>query len=106
MVAKREVFQAAFSGNGLLATELFGPTLGKIKPGARADLVVLDHQPATPLTVENFADHFFFGMSRAPVYAVVINGRLVFKQGVFPHLDESRIRARSRRAADALWKRM
>ncbi len=34
--AKREAFQAVFSGNGLLATELFGPTLGKIKPGARA----------------------------------------------------------------------
>ena len=45
-------------------------------------------------------------MSRAPVYAVVINGKLVFKQCVFPHLDESRIRARARRAADALWKRM
>ena len=104
--AKREAFQSTFSGNGLLATELFGPTLGKIKPGARADLVVLDHQPATPLTVENFADHFFFGMSRAPVYAVVINGCLVFKQGVFPKLDESRIRARARRAAEALWKRM
>jgi putative selenium metabolism protein SsnA len=103
---KREAFQATFSGNGLLATELFGPTLGKIKPGARADLVVLDHQLATPLTVENFADHFFFGISRAPVYAVVINGRLVFKQGVFPNLDESQIRARARRAADALWKRM
>ena len=104
--AKRDAFQATFSGNGSLATELFGPTLGKIKPGARADLVVLDHQPATPLTVENFADHFYFGMSRAPVYAVIINGRLVFKQGVFPNLDESRIRARARRAAGALWKRM
>ncbi len=103
--AKREAFQATFSGNGLLAAELFGTTLGKIKPGARADLVVLDHQPATPLTVENFADHFFFGMSRAPVYAVVINGRLVFKQGVFLNLDESRIRGRARRAAEALWKR-
>ena len=104
--AKREAFKAAFLGNGLLATELFGATLGKIKPGARADLVVLDHQPATPLRVENFADHFFLGMSRAPVYAVVINGRLVFKQCAFPYLDESGIRARARRAADALWKRM
>ena len=104
--ANREAFQTAFVGNAVLATKLFGPTVGKIKPGARADLLVLDHRPATPLAVENLAEHVSFGLSRAPVYAVVINGKLVFQQGVFPGLDEPRIRARAREAAKGLWERM
>jgi cytosine/adenosine deaminase-related metal-dependent hydrolase len=103
--ARREAFQAAFVGNAALATKLFGPALGRLKPGARADLVVLDHQPATPLTVENLADHIFFGLSRAPAYAVVINGKLVFQQGTFPNVDEAGVRARAREAAENLWER-
>jgi putative selenium metabolism protein SsnA len=104
--AKKEAFHAAFVGNAELATSLFGPPLGMIKPGARADLVVIDHQVSTPLTPENLAEHVLFGFSRAPVYLVVINGRVVFRKGGFPLLDESRIRARAREAAEALWERM
>ncbi len=99
-------YRAAFSGNADLATSLFGPPLGKIKPGARADLVVLDYVPSTPLTLTNVADHLFGGLGRAPVKAVIINGRIVYKDGVFPHLDESRIRARARQTAKGLWERM
>jgi putative selenium metabolism protein SsnA len=104
--ARREASQAAFVGNSLLATKLFGSTVGKIKPGARADLLVLDYRPATPLGIENLDDHLFFGLSRAPAYAVVINGRLVFQQGVFPGVDELRLRARAQEAAARLWKRL
>lgn len=103
---RREAFQAAFVGNGRLATELFGATVGKIKPGARADLLVLDYRPPTPLAIENLEDHVFLGLSRAPTYAVIANGRLVFQQGVFPGIDESRLRAQAREAAARLWKRL
>ena len=104
--ARREAFQAAFVGNSQLAMGLFGATVGKIKPGARADLLVLDYRPATPLGIENLEDHVFFGLSRAPTYAVIINGRLVFQQGVFPGIDEPRVRADAREAARRLWNRL
>ncbi len=49
---------AAFAGR------CFGePLLGRIEPGAPADLVVLDYDPPTPLSAENLAGHWVFGLS-------------------------------------------
>jgi cytosine/adenosine deaminase-related metal-dependent hydrolase len=99
-------FQAAFTGNAALATNLFGPPLGRIKPGARADLIVLDYRPSRPLTAANLVDHMFSGLGRAPVRAVVINGKVVLKDGIFVGLDEARVRAQARQTAKKLWERM
>ncbi len=99
-------FRTAFSGNADLATLLFGPPLGRIKPGARADLLVLDYVPSTPISVANLADHFLAGLGRAAVKTVIVNGRIVLHDGVFPNLDEAGIRAQARQAAKKLWERM
>jgi putative selenium metabolism protein SsnA len=99
-------FKSAFYGNAEFATHLFGLPLGKIKPGARADLLVLDYTPSTPWNSANLAEHTYKGLSRAPVKAVIINGRIVYKEGIFPNLDEPRIRARARQTAKGLWERM
>ncbi len=104
--AVRLACRAAFAGNADLATRVFGPELGRIKPGARADLVVLDYRAATPLEEESLPEHLFWGASRAPVYAVIVNGKLVYKNGQFMHLDEERIRARARETAGKLQERL
>jgi cytosine/adenosine deaminase-related metal-dependent hydrolase len=97
--------RAAFASNPDLATRTFKAELGRVKPGARADLVVLDYRPPMPLEERNLPDHLFWSASRAPVRSVVVNGRLVYDQGVFAGLDEQRIRARAREAARTLWDR-
>jgi cytosine/adenosine deaminase-related metal-dependent hydrolase len=97
--AVRLACRAAFAGNADFASRVFGPELGRIKPGARADLVVLDYRPSTPLEEGALPEHLFWGASRAPVYAVIVNGALLYKNGEFQHLDEERIRARAREAA-------
>jgi cytosine/adenosine deaminase-related metal-dependent hydrolase len=99
-------YRAAFVSNPDLATRTFGCELGRIKPGARADLVVLDHRPAMPLSERNLADHLFWSAARAPVRSVVVNGRLLYDRGSFAGLDEQRIRARAREAARTLWDRL
>lgn len=99
-------FRSAFADNADLASRLFGPPLGRIRPGARADLVVVDYVPSTPLTAANLADHLFAGIARSPVSTVIINGKIVYRDGVFPNLDEARIRARARQTAKRVWERM
>jgi cytosine/adenosine deaminase-related metal-dependent hydrolase len=99
-------YRAAFVTNPDLASRTFGTELGRIKPGARADLVVLDHRPSMPLEERNLADHLFWHASRAPVRSVVVNGRLLYDKGSFAGLDEPRIRARAREAARSLWERL
>jgi cytosine/adenosine deaminase-related metal-dependent hydrolase len=104
--AIRLACRAAFAGNADLATRIFGPELGRIKPGARADLVVFDYWPQTPLEEENLPEHLFWGASSAPVHSVIVNGRLLYHNGEFKGLDEERIRARSREAARKLRERV
>jgi cytosine/adenosine deaminase-related metal-dependent hydrolase len=104
--AIRLACRAAFAGNADLATRVFGPELGRIKPGARADLVVFDYRPLTPLEEESLPEHLFWGASRAPVHSVIVNGKLVYQNGEFRDLDEERIRARAREAARKLRERL
>ncbi len=98
--------RAAFTGNADLATRAFGAELGRIKPGARADLVVLDYRAPVPLEEDNSLDHLFWGASRAPVHSVIVNGKLLYQNGKFIGLDEERIRARAREAARKLRERL
>jgi cytosine/adenosine deaminase-related metal-dependent hydrolase len=104
--AIRLACRAAFAGNADLATRMFGPELGRIKPGARADLVVLDYRPPTPLEEENLPEHLYWGASRSPVHSVIVNGKLLYQNGEFKDLDEERIRARAREAARKLRERL
>ncbi len=104
--AIRLASRAAFHGNADLATRVFGAELGRIKPGARADLVVLDYRAPTPLDEESLPEHLFWGALRSPVHAVIVNGKVSYQNGRFKDLDEERIRARAREAAGKLRERL
>ncbi len=99
-------FRAAFHGNPDLATATFERDMGRIKPGASADIVVLDHRPATPIEAVNVAEQLFWGAQAAPVHTVIVNGRPLYQNHRFVALDEERIRARAREAARKLWERL
>lgn len=99
-------YRAAFTGNAELASRVFEVPLGVLKPGARADLVVLDCWPTTPLVPENLPEHLFWELARAPVHSVIVNGTVVVHNRRFVTLDEERLRARAREAARATWERI
>lgn len=104
--AVRLAFWSSFAGNASMATDFFGPPLGCIRPGARADLVVLDEVPSTPLKEANLASYLFSSPGLGRVHSVVVNGRLLYHNGRFAHLDEARLRARARELAEKLWERI
>jgi cytosine/adenosine deaminase-related metal-dependent hydrolase len=104
--AIRLACRAAFAGNADLATRVFGAELGRIKPGARADLVVLDYRAPTAISEESLGEHLFWGALRAPVHSVIVNGKVLYQTGEFKDLDEERIRARAREAARKLGERL
>jgi cytosine/adenosine deaminase-related metal-dependent hydrolase len=86
-----------------LAGDLFDRRLGRLEPGAAADLVVLDYEPPTPLSSDNLAWHWMFAMNSAMVRDVMIDGRWVMRDREFPQHDEERIRADARAQAARLW---
>jgi putative selenium metabolism protein SsnA len=92
---------AAFAGRA------FGePLLGRIEPGAPADLVVLAYDPPTPLDADNLAGHWVFGLSAAHVRDVVVNGSVAVRGRRLVGQGDGDPRAYSQAAARDLWDRM
>jgi cytosine/adenosine deaminase-related metal-dependent hydrolase len=82
------------------------PLLGTLRPGAPADLVVLDYPAPTPLTTDNLGGHWIFGLSAAHVRDVYVAGDLVVAGHRSTRVDEAKIAADSRQVTEALWDRL
>ncbi len=115
LLAKHEAGQPAaawaeppsmlFNQNADTASTCFGNTIGRLVPGACADIIVVDYDPPTPLTPDNINSHLLFGVSGALVRTVIIDGRVVMQDRELPGIDEKAILARAREAAARLWQR-
>ncbi len=81
------------------------PGFGKVEVGAPGDLVLWDYDPPTPLTGDNIAGHFAFGMSSRSVRTVMVAGSLRILDR-HPLYDDGAIQAGAREQAARLWKRM
>ena len=46
-----------------IASECFGRPVGKLIPGALADVIVVDYDPPTPMHAANINGHILFGVS-------------------------------------------
>lgn len=93
---------SAFAGRA------FGePLLGRIEPGAPADLVVLDYDSPTPVTGENLAGHWIFGLSARDVRDVLVAGDVVVRdRRLVRGGDVEEMRAVAQSHAVDLWERM
>jgi putative selenium metabolism protein SsnA len=82
------------------------PALGRIEPGAPADVTVLDYAPPTPLTADNLAWHWMFGLSAGRVRDVIVAGDVVVRDRRLARVDQGSLVARASKQAEALWERM
>jgi cytosine/adenosine deaminase-related metal-dependent hydrolase len=90
-----------------LAGRLFGESLlGELRPGAPADLVVLDYDAPTRIGPAELPGHWIFGLSAARVRHVIVAGELVLKDRRPTRLDEGELALEARRSARRLWERM
>lgn len=89
-----------------VAGKTLGCTLGRLTPGASADIVVTDYRPATPLTSENAAAHFIFALGAQHVRDVLIGGQWALKNRSAVRLDAAAAREEAVAVAKGLWSRM
>jgi len=94
-----------FEQNADFASACFGETLGRLMPGALADIIIVDYDPPTPMTQENLNGHVIFGMTGRSVASSVINGRIVMQDRQICLVDEKAEFAKARELAAALWRR-
>ena len=104
-VGYAEAYAAALLNNRTIAKKLWGMEIGRIETGARADLILVDYYPPTPMHEGNLFGHFLFGIANAPIDLLVVNGRTVLKEKRCVTVDERAVAERATRQAKALWER-
>ncbi len=82
------------------------PLLGRIEPGAPADLVVLEYDPPTPLTSDNLAGHWAYGLSSRMVRDVMVAGQWAVRDRALTRVDQDGLAARCAEQAGRLWDRL
>lgn len=93
-----------WNGNEILARN-FGAKFGRLDPGNKADLTILDYTSPTPFVADNVPGHIAFGINAGNVNSVIVEGRFVYEDRAFP-FDVAPIYAEARKVAARLWKTM
>jgi cytosine/adenosine deaminase-related metal-dependent hydrolase len=104
-VAAAEAYAVALLNNRAIAKKVWRMDIGRIETGARADLMLVDYYPPTPLHPDNLFGHFLFGISNAPVDSLMVNGRFVLRDKKCVTVDERAVAERAMARAQALWRR-
>jgi putative selenium metabolism protein SsnA len=101
-----DVVSMAVGNNAALANQLFpGAALGEISMGARADLILVDAHPFTPLTDGNAPWHILFGFNESMITTTIVDGKVLMKDRKLQTLDEEEIAAKAMELAPAVWVR-
>lgn len=96
----RDVFTSATLGG---ARALGRDDLGRIAPGARADLVLVRLDSLGMAPVRDPVRNLVYSATREDVETVLVDGRVVLERGRVPGVDEARLARDVQAAAERLW---
>lgn len=88
------------------ASQSLGVQLGKLHPGAAADVVVTDYLPFTPIDSANAVGHLIFALAARDVRHVMVAGEWVLRDRHATRCDETEVRRNAKEATAALWRRL
>lgn len=74
-----EASKMLFENNAHLASKIFGKTIGMLKSGASADVILVDYHPYTPLNENNIDGHLIFGTNGLNTDTTIVNGRILMQ---------------------------
>ena len=101
-----ETLPELLATNAEVAARALGEELlGRLCPGAPADLVVVDACPPTPIGEDNLFGHLLYGASEAPVRHTVARGRLLLRDYRHTTLDPEALALEAARLSPPLWER-
>ncbi len=98
-----EVTSMLFENNAKIAGKYFPATLGVLKEGAAADIIVMDYKPFTPFSGDNIDGHMLFGMTGRQCQTTIANGRVLMRDRELAGIDEEAENAHILESAKKLW---
>jgi putative selenium metabolism protein SsnA len=102
----RQALEMAYGHNVAFAQRLFGCPLGKVIPGAAADLILVVYDPPAPVTEDNLAGHIVAALTSAGVRTALVNGKVVMHNGEVTGIDHAAELARARELTARIWQRL
>ncbi len=101
LVAKMAIYQ----NRNLVSNQFPGIEVGILKPGAQADLILVDYHPYTPMTPGNLPWHILFGFNESLITTTMVDGRILMKNREILSMDEEKLFAEARNLAPKVWQR-
>ncbi|MFW5800298.1 MAG: amidohydrolase family protein, partial [Spirochaetota bacterium] len=102
-----ESYKLIMENNPAIASKLLGYDIGKIKENYKADLIILDYIPATPINDDNFWGHFLFGViPSARVETNIVDGKILMENYKLINIDEEQISKEARKLASKIWEKI
>ena len=98
-----EVTTMLFQNNPAIGEKYFGVPLGKLSPGAAADVIVMDYKPFTPFSGDNIDGHMLFGMIGRQCQTTIVNGKILMKDRELVGIDEEAENAHILEESRKLW---
>ncbi len=92
-----------FKNNAKIGSKYFPDELGVLKPGAAADVIVMDYKPFTPFSDANIDGHILFGMTGRQCRTTIAAGKVLMKDSELVGIDEEAENAHILEAACKLW---
>ena len=90
-------------GAGVAGRSFVEAALGRIEPGAPADITILDYDAPTPMDSGTLAGHWLFGLGSRHVRDVIVAGQPVVRDRRLVLVDQDEIVAEARRQAARMW---
>lgn len=101
-----DVLKMGVRNNAALAGQFFpGAPIGEISPGARADLILVDYHPHTPLSAGNLPWQILFGFNESMLTMTMVAGEVLMQNRKLTQLDEAAIAEQALKLAPDVWKR-
>jgi putative selenium metabolism protein SsnA len=105
MGANTVVDMAIYNNSDLTRQFFSGERIGRIEPGAKADLILVDFDAITELTVDNLPWQIIFGFRDSMVTTTIVNGKILMKDRKLTTVDEKEINQKARELSKVVWQR-
>ncbi|MCB9851348.1 MAG: putative aminohydrolase SsnA [Phycisphaerales bacterium] len=100
-----EAGKLLLENNARIASRYFGKPVGALAPGHKADVIVVDYDPPTPLAADNILGHVLFGLPSARVTDALVDGKQRLENGKVLGVNKREVTDEARRRAAEVWKR-
>ena len=84
---------------------LMDKEIGSLEAGKKADLIMLKDRSAVPIFEKNVENYIVSTCERSDVDTVMIDGKVLLRDGEFVSVDEKAVYAKSKEEAVDLWRR-